>query len=79
MNFSRLVATNFSSALVDCTTMSINAYNYGVQQFALFGNNVGNFLLSFLFNLMGSALKFKSIFSQIQTDIQNQNYADIAN
>lgn len=35
--------------------------------------------MSFLFNLMGSALKFKSIFDEISADVKNQNYADIAN
>ena len=79
MNFSNIVATNFSSALVDCTTASINAYTYALTQYNLFGNNISNFLLSFLFNLMGNALKFQSIFTSITNDVQNQYYADIAN
>lgn len=36
-------------------------------------------MIAFLFNIMGSALKYKSILDEIQADIKNQNYADIAN
>jgi hypothetical protein len=71
MNFTKAFSGNFSSALVDCEIMAENAYTYALQKFALFGNNVGDFLLSFLFNLMGSALKFKSIFDEINDDIKN--------
>lgn len=62
MNFSKAVAGNLTSSLVDCSTMASSAYDYGVTKYSQFGSSIGNFLLSFLFNLMGSALKFKSIF-----------------
>ena len=79
MNLSKSLSGNWSSALVDCATMGTNAYSYAQTKYTQFGSNIGNFIMSFLFNLMGSALKFKSIFDEIQADIKNQNYADIAN
>jgi hypothetical protein len=39
---------------------------------------VGDFLLSFLFNMMGSALKFKSVFEAINDDMTNGKFDDIA-
>ena len=65
MNFSKAVSGNMSSSLVDCWTMGYNAYDFAVKKFQQFNNNIGDFLLSFLFNIMGSALKFKSIFDEI--------------
>lgn len=79
MNITKAIAGNMSSSLVECEAMGENAYTFAVQKFAQFNNNIADFLLSFLFNIMGSALKFKSIFDEIQDDIKNQNYADIAN
>jgi len=79
MNLSKSHSGNWSSALVDCATMGENAAEYAVTKYTQFGSSLGNFLFSFLFNLMGSALKFKSILDEIKADIVNQNYADIAN
>lgn len=71
MNLSKSFSGNWSSALVDCEIMTENAVNYAINKYAQFNNNIGTFLMSFLFNLMGNALKFKSIFDAIQTDITN--------
>ncbi len=71
MNITRAISGNWSSALVDCATMGQNAITYASTKYTQFGSNIGNFLMSFLFNLMGSALKFKSIFDEIQADIKN--------
>jgi hypothetical protein len=35
--------------------------------------------LSFLFNIMGSSLKFKTILDAINENLKNQYYVDIAN
>jgi hypothetical protein len=78
MNFTKLLAGNFSNALVDCQYMGDNVYSYGVNKFSQFNNNIGDFLLSFLFNMMGSALKFKSAFTAINDDMKNGNFEDIA-
>ena len=79
MNISRAVAGNFSNVIINCEKMGENIYKYAVDRFAKFNNDIGDFLLSFLFNLMGRALQFKSIFDTIQDDLLNQYYVDIAN
>jgi hypothetical protein len=58
--------------------MGDNVYSYGVNKFSQFNNNIGDFLLSFLFNMMGSALKFKSAFTAINDNMKNGNFEDIA-
>lgn len=78
MNFTKMLAGNFSNALVDCEYMGTNIYAYGLNKFSQFNNNIGDFLLSFLFNMMGSALKFKSAFTAINDDMKNGNFEDIA-
>ncbi len=79
MNLTKAIAGNFSNTIVNCEKMGENIYYYSVTRFALFNNNIADFLLSFLFNLMGRSLQFKSIFDAIQNDIKNQYYVDIAN
>ena len=59
--------------------MTENIYKYSVDRFAKFNNNLADFFLSFLFNLMGRSLQFKSIFDAINDNIKNQYYVDIAN
>ena len=79
MNFTKAVAGNFSNSIVYCEIMAENMYKYSVDRFAKFNNNLADFMLSFLFNLMGRSLQFKSIFDAINDDIKNQYYVDIAN
>jgi len=79
MNLSRAIAGNFSDSIVNCEKMTENIITYNVERFAKFNNNVSDFILSFLFNLMGRALQFKSIFDAINDDLKNQYYVDIAN
>jgi hypothetical protein len=69
MNATKAIAGNFSDAIVNCEKMAENIYTYSVTRFALFNNDITNFLLSFLFNLMGRALQFKSIFDAINNDL----------
>lgn len=79
MNITKAIAGNFSNTIVNCEKMGENIYNYGKDRFAKFNNNIADFLLSFLFNLMGRSLQFKSIFDAIDDNIKNQYYVDIAN
>ena len=67
------------SDYINCEKMTENIITYNVQRFAKFNNNVSDFILSFLFNLMGRALQFKSIFDAINDNLKNQYYVDIAN
>jgi hypothetical protein len=67
-NFSHMVAGNFSDALVDCDTMGNNAANYFIQRWADFSGSFYNLATSFLFNMMGNALKYQSIFTEIKAD-----------
>ncbi len=65
MNVTKAIAYAGGNVIVACEKMGENAYKYGIDRFAKFNNNIGDFLLSFLFNLMGRALQFKSIFDAI--------------
>ena len=77
-NLSHAVASNISQALPDCDTMGVNAWTAFKNYYASF-SSMSNFFESFLFNMMGNSLKYKSIFAQITADQQTQNFADIAN
>lgn len=78
MNLTHMLAGNFSKSWVDCYSFSYNVYLYFLKKYNSFNNNVGDFMLAFLFNLMGNALRFRQIFNEIQDDMNNQYYADIA-
>ena len=56
MNLSRAIAGNFSNVIINCEKMGENIYKYAIDRYAKFNNDIGDFLLSFLFNLMGRAL-----------------------
>lgn len=77
MNFTKALSGNFSSAIVDCQVMGSNVIAYGVQKYTDFNEDIGYLILSFLFNLMGKSLTFKSILDEITNDIKNYYYADI--
>jgi hypothetical protein len=62
MNISKAVAGNFSNGLVNCELFIENAIDEFIRRYATFNNNTADFMLSFLFNLMGKSLSFKSIF-----------------
>lgn len=79
MNLTRMLGGNFSSSWVDCSTFGYSFYLYWEAKYAEFNNNIGDFLLAFLFNLMGNSLRFRSIFNEIQNDQENQYYTDVAN
>lgn len=78
LNVSSAIAGNFSESVVQCELFTLSTYDYMIDKYNAFDNNIGDFLLAFIFNLMGQALKFKSIFEQIQDDMDNQYYTDIA-
>lgn len=77
MNLTKALAGNFSSAIVDCQVMGANVITYSSDKFKSFNSDIGFFILSFLFNLMGNSLTFKSILDEITLDIANYYYADI--
>ena len=49
-----------------------------MDKYSGFDGNIGDIILSFVFNLMGNSLKFKQAFDDIESDIENQFYTDIA-
>ena len=69
MNLTKALAGNVSSSLVDCEQMLSSMRIYFVDQYKGFNNNLGSYLTSFLFNIMGNALKIKNILDSIQNDI----------
>jgi hypothetical protein len=78
MNFTKALAGNFSKSFVVCYEFGQSFWVQSIARWSLFGSNVGTYLMSFLFNQMGNALSFKSIFTQITQDQTNQYYSDIA-
>ena len=77
LNFTAMIAGNFSDATVECYEFSYSMYTNSRTNFQLFGS-FGNWVLAFLFNQMGNALAFKSIFDDIAADQANGYYTDIA-
>lgn len=78
MNFTKMLAGNFSHSLVKCYQFLDSFYLVTVARWNLFNNNVIDYFIAFIFNQMGNALSFKSIFVAIEEDMANQYYADIA-
>lgn len=78
MNFSRAIGGNFSYVPYNCFRAGYQLYDATVTKFQSFNNNVGDFFLAFLFNLMGNSLSLKKAFDDIANDQENQYYVDIA-
>ena len=79
MNFTKAIGGNFSNSVLNCETFVENLVKEVVSRYKTFNNNTADFLLSFLFNIMGKSLSFKLILDAINEDIANQYYVDIAN
>ncbi|CDW87218.1 UNKNOWN [Stylonychia lemnae] len=78
MNFSRMVGGNLSEVPFQCHQFAIDYWSYTKDKYSGFAGNVGNILLAFLFNLMGNSLKLRQAITDINNDIKNQFYTDIA-
>ena len=79
MNLTKAIGGNFSNGVLNCETFVENLITEVIDRYKTFNNNTADFLLSFLFNIMGKSLSFKSILDAINEDIKNQYYVDIAN
>lgn len=77
LNLSAMISGNFSDAVLNCFEFGYSTYIYELATSKSFGN-FGNWALAFLFNQMGNALAFKSIFDDITTDKANGYTTDIA-
>jgi hypothetical protein len=69
MNFTKAVGGNFSTIIYNCETFTENFITEFVTRYSTFNNNTADFFLSFLFNMMGKTLQFKSIMDTINEDI----------
>lgn len=77
VNFTGIISGNFSDASNNCFDFGMSTYTVtlaGINNF----NNLADYMLNFLFNLMGNALSFKYIFDEIESDSKQQYYPDIA-
>ena len=79
MNLSKAIGGNFSNGIYNCEVFVENLIDEFISRYSTFNNNTADFFLSFLFNLMGKSLQFKSILDAINENIKNQYYVDIAN
>jgi hypothetical protein len=71
MNFTKALAGNFSNIIVNCEIFGENAGIEALNRYKSYNNNTADTLLSFLFNMMGSSLQFKSILDAINEDLKN--------
>lgn len=78
MNMSKALAGNFSTAMLNCYIAYESFIDFMLDRYFMFKSDLSNFLLAYLFNFMGSVLRVKSIFDEINDDIEQQFYADIA-
>jgi hypothetical protein len=65
INFTRALAGPGSSAIVNCELMAESVKSYATQKYAQFDSNMGTFFTSFLFNIMGNALRLQNILKEI--------------
>jgi hypothetical protein len=77
MNISKLLAGNFSSSLFNCYFMYYYFLEFLNERWVVFRSDLSNYILGYVFNLMGSSLRILSIFKEIRADIDSQYYADV--
>lgn len=78
MNLSRAIGGNFSFIPYTCLLFAKESETSFWNKMADFNNNVGDFYLAFLFNLMGNSLKIRDALNAINNAKKNQYYQDIA-
>ncbi len=78
MNLTKLLAGNFSKSILDCYYAAFYFREFMIERYVILKSDISNFLLAYLFNFMGKILRIKSIFEEIDDDIRNQYYADVA-
>jgi hypothetical protein len=66
-----------SDATYYCYVFGLDVRDVTVENVSAF-DSVADYFLGFLFNQMGNALSFKFIFDEIESDIKQQYYPDIA-
>ncbi len=77
LNITQSLGGSFASVPLQCFLFATQWYADISTKAVLYGT-IGNYLLSFLFNQMGNALSFNTIFNEINQDEENQYYTDIA-
>ncbi len=78
LNASNILGGNFSELPYNCYMAGDNSYQALSQKLQSFSGNYANILTAFLFNLMGNSLKLRQAFQNIQNDLTNGYYVDIA-
>ena len=69
MNLTKAIGGNFSNIVYNCETFVENFIEEFINRYKTFNNNTADFFLSFVFNMMGKSLQFKSIMDAINEDI----------
>lgn len=59
LNFTRMVGGNFSKLPINCKTFGDDYASFTISRYSGFNGKVGDFILAFIFNIMGNSLKFK--------------------
>jgi hypothetical protein len=77
LNFTAMISGNFSTSLLYCFEFGYSVYVTSETNFESF-DSIGDYFLAFLFNQMGNALAFESIFNDITADQENGYLTDIA-
>ncbi len=77
MNFTKLTAGNFSSSILNCYNMYYSFNEFMMERWIIFREDLSNYILGYIFNLMGASLKMLNILKLIKEDIKQQYYADV--
>jgi len=48
-----------------------------MERWVIFRSDLSNYILAYVFNLMGASLKMLNILKEIKIDIKEQYYADV--
>jgi hypothetical protein len=65
MNITKIISGNIANGIYDCAVMYTSFIAFYKERFAFFKSDLGTFLLAFLFNMMGNAVKIQNILEEI--------------
>jgi hypothetical protein len=77
LNFTGMISGNLSDSVNYCWQFGADTYTTTLTNHQEY-DTVADYFLAFLFNQMGKALSFKYIFDEIESDVEQQYYSDIA-
>lgn len=65
MNITKIIAGNMANGVYDCSVMYTSFVAFMLERYKFFQSDLGTFLLAFIFNVMGQAVKLQNILKEI--------------